>query len=97
MDTLELFGYLTSKYNRGIKGQKAQDIIDYTMSYIEVAGKERLTIKEIYDSATITLGHKKRFSYVYFINVLKTKWNLEKEGNKLILNVNDEVEECFIF
>lgn len=97
MDTLELFGYLTSKYNRGVSGQKAQDIIDYTVSYIEVTGQKRIKVKEIYDSAIKTLGNKKRFSYVYFIDVLKTRWDLEKEGNKLILDVDNEVDMCYIF
>jgi len=97
MDTMELFGYLTSKYNKGVSGQKAQDIIDYTMSYIEITGEKRVKVKDIYDSATKTIGDKKRFSYVYFIEVLKTKWELEKEGNKLILDVDNEVDKCFIF
>lgn len=96
MDTLELFGYLTSKYNNK-GGQKAVDIIDYTMAYIEITGQKQIKVKEIYESATKTIGNKKRFSYVYFINILKTKWNLEKVNNTLILNVDDEVDECYMF
>ena len=98
MDTIELFGYLTSKYDtRNDHGHKAQIIIDYTLSYIECTDEKRIKVKDIYKSATNTIGSKKRFSYVYFINVLKTKWELEKENKSLILDVANEVNECFIF
>ena len=98
MDTLELFNYLITRDSQNVAGEKARDIIDYTLVYIEQSGQKKIRVKDIYNSAIKSIGSKKKFSYVYFINVLKTRWELEKVNNTLILDTDNEIGDlCYIF